>query len=260
MHVDRKMLRKLKPKALIGAVGVCAILAGCATPTPAPSLWRMSDIANSYAPTVSLKDSNRNVVGTVDPATARRVTEVKKRIEAAAGIATSEFFIASGEQPNAFSANTANGRIVAVNVAMLTIIGDDADGYASVLGHEYAHLSLNHTNVRKEREQTRRAASNVLGIVLGAVGVPMGGTIANIGTAAVDRTYTRDEEREADKLGLEYMVRAGYDPQGAVRVWKKMSEQSHGSSIPFLATHPSSDERLRTLADMANKAVTAGKP
>lgn len=254
------MLPKLKVRALIGAAGVCAILAGCATPAPGPSLWRMSEVANSYAPTVNLRDSKKIVVGTVDPATARRVTEVKKRIETAAGIKTFEFFVASGDQPNAFSADTTNGKIVAVNVAMLNMIGDDVDGYASVLGHEYAHLSLNHMTIRKEREQSRRAASNVLGIALGIAGVPMAGTIANIGTTAIERTYTRDEERDADKLGLDYMVKAGYDPQGAVRISKKMSEQSHNSSIPFLATHPSSDERLRTLADMANQAGAAGKP
>jgi hypothetical protein len=50
----------------------------------------------------------------------------------------------------------------------------------------------------RRRNLQRDAASNVLGVILGAVGVPMAGTIANIGTTAVDRTYTRDEEREAD--------------------------------------------------------------
>ena len=116
-------------------------------------------------------------------------------------------------------------------------------------------LLLNHTNVRKERDQTRRATSSVLGLVLGAVGVPMAGTLADIGTTVLERTYTRDEERDADKLGLDYMVSAGFDPQGAVRVWRKMSENSYGSSIPFLATHPSSDERLKTSADMASQAA-----
>jgi predicted Zn-dependent protease len=217
----------------------------------------MSDIANSYAPAVRLQDAKKIVVGTIDPATARSVTEVKKRIETAAGLAGSELFVAAGDEPNAFSADTPNGKIVAVNVAMLDLIGRDMDGYASVLGHEFAHLSLNHRSARTDREHTRRAASHVLGIVLSVAGLPMGGTIANIGTTAIERTYTRDEERDADKLGLYYMVKAGYDPQGAIRVWKKMSERSRSSSIPFLATHPSSSERLKTLAEMAR---VAGEP
>lgn len=220
----------------------------------------MSDIANSYAPAVELRDSRKSVVGSVDPSTARKLTEVKQRIEAAAGIRTSGFFVASGDQANAYSADSANGRIVALNLAMLELIGDDVDGYASVLGHEYAHLTLQHTSVRKEREQARRAASNVLGAVLGAAGVPLSGTVANLGTTIVERTYTRDEERDADKLGLDYMVKAGYDPRGAVRVWKKMSDKSLGSRIPFLATHPSSDERLDRLGDLADQARAAGKP
>lgn len=253
-------LPKLMIRALTEAVVVCVILSGCASPAPGLSLWRMADVADSYAPTVNLRDSKKNLVATVDPITARRVSEVKKHIEAVAGIRISEFYIASGDQPNAFSADTVKGRIVAVNVAMLKMIGDDVNGYASVLGHEYAHLSLNHTRIRKEREQARIATSNILGVVLGVAGIPMSGTIANLGTAAVERTYTRDEERDADKLGVDYMVKAGYDPQGAVRVWKKMSEESHRSTIPFLATHPSSDERLRTLRDMANRATPAAKP
>jgi predicted Zn-dependent protease len=219
----------------------------------------MSDVAASRAPLVTLRDGGRNAVGTVDPETARRVTEVKKRMQAAAGVEAAELFIASGDEPNAFSANTARGRIVGINLAMLSTIGDDVDGYAAVLGHEYAHLALNHTAVRRDREQTRRAASNALGVVLGIAGIPMGGTLASIGTSAVERAYTRDEERDADKLGLAYMVRAGYDAQGAVRVWKKLAASSHGATMPFLATHPSGEERLKTLAELAEQAAAAGK-
>lgn len=93
----------------------------------------------------------------------------------------------------------------------------------------------------------------VLGVVLGAAGVPLGGTLANVATTAVATVYTRDEERDADKLGLEYARRAGYDPRGAVRAWERMMSASRPFSIPFLSTHPPSDERLETMKTLAGQ-------
>lgn len=227
-------------------------LVGCATPGPAPTLWKVSEVANFATPNVNLRDNKTHaVIGSVPSSLAKTITEVKDKIESAAGLQGTEFFIASGDQPNAFSADTPSGRIVAINLAMLRMIGSNADEYASILGHEFAHLALHHSSAREGRERARVVASNVLGLALGVVGIPLGGTIANVGTTAVSRTFSRDEEREADSLGIQYMVKAGYDPQGAVKLWQKMTRNTEGGGVPFLATHPSGEERLRTLSEMA---------
>src|SRR5690606_18455647 len=107
-----------------------------------------------------------------------------------------------------------NTPTVAINLAMLELLGDDDDAYATILGHEIAHLTMNHGGQRQERESARQGIATFLGVVLGAAGVPMGGTIADVATTAVSNVYTRDEEREADRIGLDYMKRAGFDPKG----------------------------------------------
>lgn len=202
---------------------------------------------------------NKETVATVDVATVRKLIQIKERIENASGIGRAELLIASGDGPNAFAASTKDGRVVAVNVGMLRLLGIDWDAFAAILGHELAHHALNHGAERQQREQMRQGAAAVLGVILGAAGVPMGETIADLGTTAVATVYTRDEEREADRLGLEYATRAGYDPRGAARAWQRMMSVSN-FAIPFLSTHPTSQERLDTLNRLADGATPASAP
>jgi predicted Zn-dependent protease len=118
------------------------------------------------------------------------------------------------------------------------------------MGHEFAHLALGHAAAGSQaragaqrRVQSRRVRAR-------QAGVPMGGTVADLATQAVSTVYSRDDEREADRMGVDLMKRAGYDPKGAVRAWEKMAAVS-GLGIPFLSTHPTSAERLETMKRLA---------
>lgn len=236
-------------KTALLSVSLCCLLAGCATQQP--RLWKAESLAQAPSSTIRLLSKEKEVVGYVDRSTAQKLLEIKNKIEDAFGSSRAELVIASGDQPNAFAGPTKQGPMVGINLGMIKLLGSDWDAYAAIIGHEYAHLRLNHSGIRKEREQTRQGVSGILGFVLGAAGVPMGGTIADLATTAVATTYTRDEEREADRVGLDYARRAGYDPQGAVRAWQKMMSASGSFSIPFLSTHPTSDERLETMQSIA---------
>ena len=220
------------------------LITGCAT---GPMLWKASDISQRSETYIRLTHNNETLA-TVETSTIRKLVETKERIEKAAGVGYAELVIATGDEPNAFAGNHPKlGRVVGINVGMLKLIGTDWDGYAAIIGHEYAHHALNHGEIRKERETVRQGVATVLGMVLGAAGVPMGGTISDVGTTAVTTVYSRDEEREADRKGFEYMVQAGFDPQGAVRVWEKMNAAGSGALIPFLSTHPMSSERVNNM-------------
>lgn len=241
----------MKPSSLLSILlTVVVLLAGCATQ---PQVWKASTIAQAASPTVQLIGTEKEVLGEIDRDTARQLLEIKGRIEHAAGARYAELLITTGDSPNAFSGPTKQGLVVGVNLPMVKLFELDGDAFAAIIGHEYAHIVLNHSGVRQQREETRQGFSTLLGFALGLAGVPMGNTVADLTTTLVATTYTRDEERDADKAGLEYARRAGYDPRGAIRAWQKMMSASGSFSIPFLSTHPPSAERLETMKRLAEQ-------
>jgi predicted Zn-dependent protease len=117
---------------------------------------------------------------------------------------------------------------------------------ATVIGHEMAHALREHS-----REAVSRAYAEQLG--LGALGqlvglsnssVQLAGLITNV-TFTLPRS--RVQEAEADRIGLELMARAGFDPHAALSLWQKMGEASQSGAPAFLSTHPSSSTRLADL-------------
>jgi predicted Zn-dependent protease len=77
--------------------------------------------------------------------------------------------------------------------------------------------------------------------------VPRGGLISGVAVDLIDTAYSREDEREADALGVEYAITAGYDPNGAVRLQEKLLKASSGPLIPFLSSHPTGRERIENL-------------
>src|SRR4029453_15370136 len=118
---------------------------------------------------------------------------------------------------------------------------------ATVIGHEIAHALREHT-----RERVSRAYAQQL-VLSGAAAVTGGGggaaSIANMGAdVPFQLPFSRDQESEADTIGLELMARAGYDPHAAVSLWNKMASAESGGSPPkFLSTHPAPKERIKDI-------------
>ena len=99
----------------------------------------------------------------------------------------------------------------------------------------------------RQRANTLDLIGTVAGAGLGMAGVPGGGLISGFAADVIDSVYSRDQEREADALGVDYMLANQYDPQGAIRLHELLVKFSSGFRIPFLSSHPSSDERLENL-------------
>jgi hypothetical protein len=195
---------------------------------------------------VRLVHGRRNV-GFLSKEKVSLLVNVKNRVEQVVPGIYADLLIASPKEPNAFAAIHDGVPVVAITLGMLDLVGWDRDAYAAIIGHEYAHLALHHGAARSQREGVSHAASEALGLILSRAGVPMGRTVATLGVTAIERTYTRDEERDADRGGLEYMVKAGFDVEGAVRLWEKMRRVPSGFSVPFLATHPMTEERVANM-------------
>jgi len=76
----------------------------------------------------------------------------------------------------------------------------------------------------------------------------LGNVAANVGTQLLTLRYSRDDETDADLVGLELAARAGYNPQASVRLWEKMAQAGGGAGGPnFLSTHPSGPDRIKKL-------------
>jgi predicted Zn-dependent protease len=121
--------------------------------------------------------------------------------------------------------------------------------FAQIMGHEISHALANHT-----AEQMSRAMATTLGVIaVGAMSdkpaVAMGGA-AMAAKVALSLPNSRTAENEADEIGLELAILAGYDPDAAVSLWEKMAALGGASPPEFLSTHPAPGNREAALAEM----------
>ena len=116
------------------------------------------------------------------------------------------------------------------------------DEAAMVMGHEMAHALREHARARLAKSQ-----ATSLGLSLGAqlLGLgDLGNVAANLGTQLITLKFSRDDETEADLVGLELAARAGYQPEASVSLWKKMIATSGSGGPGFLSTHPQGPNRI----------------
>jgi len=141
----------------------------------------------------------------------------------------------------------------------------NTDGIAAVMGHEVAHAFAKHG-----QERMTTAYGQQLGGVAVALGTGVSGqseesqilwnTIYGVGSQVGMLAYSRTHETEADKLGMVFMIMAGYNPEEAIQVWVRMKQNSGGSSQPeFLSTHPSNDTRIANLKAYLPTAIEMAK-
>jgi Zn-dependent protease with chaperone function len=119
------------------------------------------------------------------------------------------------------------------------------DEVAMVMGHEMAHALREHARSRVAKSG---ATSAVLSIGAQLLGLgQLGDVAANLGTQLITLKFSREDETEADLVGLELAARSGYQPRASVCLWQKMAANGGGSGASFLSTHPSGPDRIREL-------------
>lgn len=122
------------------------------------------------------------------------------------------------------------------------------DETAMVMGHEMAHALREHARARIAKTQGTGALLS-LGAALFGLG-QLGDVAANIGTQLLTLKFSRDDEIEADLVGLELGARAGFDPSASVTLWEKMAKASGSNGGPgFLSTHPTGPDRISRLRE-----------
>lgn len=125
---------------------------------------------------------------------------------------------------------------------------------AAVIGHEIAHALREHSRERISRAYAEQIALAGVAIATGA-GQGTMALASQISQVTFTLPHSRDQEAEADRIGLELTARAGYDPNAAVTLWQKMSKLGGSGPPEFLSTHPSSASRIKDLEALVPKVL-----
>lgn len=148
------------------------------------------------------------------------------------------------------------GGSIAVTRGILLELSDEAE-LAGLIGHELGHVNARHTAEQMSKSQVSSVLLSGLQLAAGMGGASYGdlaGQLGTLGASLLLASYSRDNEREADALGNEYMVKAGYSTDGFVELMamlNSLSKEKPGYTDVLFSTHPMSDERYRTAVDAA---------
>jgi len=199
----------------------------------------------------------------VDPDLNVYINQVGKSVAQYSGVNLPyEFVVLNNGVPNAWALP---GGKIAINRGLLVMLDDEAQ-LAAVLGHEVVHAAAEHSANQMRRSQMMSLGVLVAGVAAAAAtendNAALIGAGAAIGAQAWQAHYGRSQELEADYYGIDYLVKAGYDPQASVELQRKFVELSKGQQrnifSSLFASHPPSEERVKKNAEKAAK-LPSGK-
>ena len=249
----------------IATIWVCCVvlaLGGCETTTSSGAVGvdrsqfmlvsaEQLDQMAAQTYTALQNDAMKKGALNTDPAITARVRAIAARIEPQTRIFRPDA-PAWNWQVNVIKSNELNafcmpgGRIMFYS-GLITKLDLTDDEIAIVMGHEIAHALREHS-----REQVSQAMAAQAGLGVGAALLGLGSAGADIAAQGyqtfVATKFSRTDETEADRIGLELAARAGYDPRAGITLWQKMMKAQSGDSPPeFLSTHPAEANRIQTI-------------
>lgn len=177
------------------------------------------------------------------------------------------YYVVNSDTPNAFCLP---GGYVAVYTGILDITGnydgrvslddiDDVDKLAVVMGHEIGHALAHHGAARMSTQQMLQIGQMAVAVGLGDMSAGQQQMVMQaFGVAAQGGflAFSRDHETQADKIGLDLLVRACYDPREAPELWERMGEIGSGERPPeWMSTHPASETRAENFRQWMPDAI-----
>ncbi|MDZ4816536.1 MAG: M48 family metallopeptidase [Verrucomicrobiota bacterium] len=249
------MLKKFRSLLYILPLCLLVSLTGCTTvPETGRKALILGNPGNDTAMGVSaFEQIKRKYPRSRNSSANAQLQRVGRRIANVVGMPNArwEFVLFEGSTPNAFALP---GGKVGIFTGILPITRNDA-GLATVVAHEVAHVTLRHGAERASQNTLLQGIGTALGIGLSRSGVSPGvtrtastayGLGANLGVAL---PHSRSQELEADRIGLRYMKRAGYNPREALNFWQRFAAYNarRGSRPEFLSTHPLDSRRIENM-------------
>ena len=253
----------MKPlKSLILAALTALMLASCGTASKVPVTGRVHRLSVSDEQVLSLSNSQyKEYMASAKKSTDANATALVKRVGQRLATAVEtylrengfanelqyfnwEFNLVKDDAVNAFC--MPGGKIV-VYEGLLPVTQDEPS-LAIVLGHEIAHAVAKHSAEQISKKYNQSQFTQIGGAILSsAVGdgaAQVATAMASIGLQFANAHYSRENESEADHMGLVFAAMAGYDPAVAVTFWQRMSAASGGGSTSYLSSHPSDAKRI----------------
>lgn len=260
--INRAMASATKALAVVALALSLATLVGCQTTTAGgavgadrPQLLLVSSKeleqmgAQSYAKL--LADAARQGTLNRDGAMLQRVRAIAGRIEPQTRVFRAdapgwkwEVNVITGNELNAFC--MPGGKIMFYS-GLIDKLRLSDDEIAIVMGHEISHALREHS---REQVSQALAAQAAIGVGAALFGLGQGSAdLASAGYEALIATrFSRTDETEADRIGLELTARAGYDPRAGVTLWRKMIAANSGGRPPeFLSSHPAESSRVQQI-------------
>ena len=196
-----------------------------------------------------------------DPKLERMLATVVGRLAAVTDDPTRAYRITILNSPN-INAFALPGGYVYITRGLLALATDSAE-VAAVIGHEMGHITANHGIERQEREQAAEIASRVVTDVLHS---DPAGQMALARNKLSLAQFSRQQELQADALGIKHIARAGYDPYAAARFLEAMENfqkfrnafQANNPNLDFLASHPSAPQRIQLAKTLAGQVDPSG--
>ena len=134
------------------------------------------------------------------------------------------------------------GGKIAFYTGILNTLQLNDDEVAAVMGHEIAHALREHARARAGKSAATNLGANVLSQLLGAGA--LGQQVIGGGAQLLTLKFSREDETEADLVGLELAARSGFNPEAGITLWQKMSAANKGAPPQWLSTHPASGTRI----------------
>lgn len=202
--------------------------------------------------------------------------DAKEKIQRVANLSP-KFIVCGDNAPNAFAMRKDGEDVVGVTLGMVNMINGDPDMAAAVMGHEFAHHTLNHRDSMQTSYYITTFVTSIVGIALDValsaaangnnrgynnnkrrntqpIMTSIGRDLSFIGGALLLSKFSRDNEREADEQSYKYMLASGFNPEGSVKLANLFTEKKMTSSGLFFDSHPGWEERAERIKTMITKA------
>lgn len=241
------------------------LLAGCSTVpvTGRSQLLMVSEQQELRMGLTSFREILEKEKLNTDPLVNERVQRIGRRIAAATGRTDYQWEFKVIENDKTVNAFCLPGGKVAVYTGLLPVAQDDA-GLAAVIAHEVAHAIARHGGERLSQEMVVAGltAATVMATSDSSRRDLYAGLLGAGAAVGFLLPYSRLHESEADRMGLIYMAKAGYDPRAALALWQRMAAQAKGKSKPpeWLSTHPADETRIRQIERWLPEALSHYHP